>query len=191
RAVPYELHVLAETDFGDGAVDMHLGNSGKAAAVFQVRSAGAATGPWTYTVGPESHVNETWGIRADNQTAYDLSVYGPNGFFRSFKGSIAGRDSTNLTVRAGYDRAGCGITLEIKNVGAKHAKVKIADGYSRKRESEGLHPGETTKKRFALDGSFGGDDRTLTVEGDAGFKQQVAGHVETGDDSVTDPLLGQ
>jgi phospholipase C len=190
RAVPYELHVLGEADFGEGEVRMHLGNSGKAAAVFQVRSANDANGPWTYTVAPDSHVNETWGIRADGQTAYDLSVYGPNGFFRSFKGSISGRDKANLTVRASYDRGGCGVTLEIKNVGDTHAKVKIADGYSRQRASEALHPGETTKKRFSLSDSFGWYDLTITVESDAGFKQEIAGHVETGDDSVTDPLLG-
>ena len=72
----------------------------------------------------------------------------------------------------------------------KHAKVKIADGYSRQRASEGLHPGETTKKRFSLGDSFGWYDLTLTVESDAGFKRRIAGHVESGDDSVTDPLLG-
>ena len=44
--------------------------------------------------------------------------------------------------------------------------------------------------RFSLDRQSGWYDLTITVEGDAGFKQQVAGHVETGDDSVTDPLLG-
>ena len=95
--MPYEVHVLGEADFGEGAVRMHLGNSGKAAAVFQVRSANDTNGPWTYTVR-----RRDLGIRADGQTAYDLSVYGPNGFFRSFKGSISGRDKVNLTVRASY-----------------------------------------------------------------------------------------
>src|SRR6476620_269395 len=47
-----------------------------------------------------------------------------------------------------------------------------------------------TKVRFSLDRQSGWYDLTITVEGDAGFKQQVADHVETGDDSVTDPLLG-
>jgi phospholipase C len=77
-----------------------------------------------------------------------------------------------------------------ENAGEKHAKVKIADAYSRQSASEGLHPGETTKKRFSLDASFGWYDLTITVESDPGFKQQIAGHVETGEDSVTDPLLG-
>ena len=71
---------------------MHLGNSGKAAAVFQVRSANDANGPWTYTVAPESHLNPTWGIRVDGARPR-FSCHGTNGFFRSFKGSIAGATS--------------------------------------------------------------------------------------------------
>ena len=33
-------------------------------------------------------------------------------------------------------------------------------------------------------------DLTITVEGDAGFEYRLAGHVETGKDSVSDPAMG-
>jgi len=197
RAVPYELHVLGTIDGFEGAVRMHLGNAGKAAAVFQVRAvktdpaAADPGGPWTYTVAPDSHLEETWSFRADGQEAYDLEVHGPNGFFRAFMGRFDGPHNANLLVRAGYADAGCGgLTLDIRNQGSQGAKVKIADAYTGAQTTEALHPGESIKRRFSLDGSFGWYDLTLTVESDATFKQQLAGHVETGEESMTDPLLG-
>src|SRR5262249_5977296 len=100
RPVPYELHVRAEADASQGELRIHFGNSGRSAAVFQVRAASGQAGPWTYTVGADAHVVETWALRANGQSSYDLSVHGPNGFLRSFKGGIAGRERANLTVRA-------------------------------------------------------------------------------------------
>jgi phospholipase C len=38
--------------------------------------------------------------------------------------------------------------------------------------------------------SFGWYDLVIDVESDAAFRQRVAGHVESGNDSVTDPSLG-
>jgi len=37
---------------------------------------------------------------------------------------------------------------------------------------------------------FGWYDLTLTVGADPTFRQQLAGHVETGRDSASDPALG-
>ncbi|HEY7375163.1 MAG TPA: phospholipase C, phosphocholine-specific [Polyangia bacterium] len=191
RPVPYELHVLAQADLSKGELRMHLGNSGRSAAVFQVRSGRGPAGPWTYTVGADAHVVETWALRANGQSSYDLSVYGPNGFFRSFEGSL-GRERANLTVRATYQKdRGCGsIALEIHNRGAAHSKVRTTDGYTRQRIVQAVQPGETVRQSWPLDGSFGWYDLTITVEGDAAFKQQLAGHVETGADSMTDPAIG-
>jgi len=197
RAVPYQLHVLGTVDGFGGAVRMHLGNGGKAAAVFQVRAvktdpaAADPGGPWTYTVAPASHLEETWSFRADGQTAYDLQVHGPNGFFRSFKGGFDGQRRANILVRTVYEHGGCGgITLDIRNQASRRATVTIADRYTSTKITKALHPGESIERRFSLDGSFAWYDLTLTEESDPGFEQQIAGHVETGDDSMTDPLLG-
>lgn len=198
RAVPYELQVLGSVDCFDGVVRLHLGNGGKAAAVFQVRAvktdpaASDPGGPWTYTVAPDSHLEETWRLRTGGQEAYDLQVHGPNGFFRSFKGSFDGQHKANLLVRTSYERGGCGgITLDVRNQGNHRAKVKIADAYTGATTTEALHPGESVERRFSLEEFHGWYDLTLTVESAPGFEQQIAGHVETGDDSMTDPMLGR
>jgi hypothetical protein len=49
-------------------------------------------------VEPHKHVSDAWNVRTIGRSAYDLSVYGPNGFFRGFKGDISGRRG-NLDVR--------------------------------------------------------------------------------------------
>jgi len=194
RAVPYELHVLGEADVGGGSLQMHLGNAGKLAAVFQVRSVHTGPsgndlgGPWTYTVAPDTHINESWAIRAQGRGDYDLAVHGPNGFFRSFKGRLVGHQDANLTVRIGYEADA--VTLDIRNMGGTVAKTRIADAYTGRRTSPALRPGESTRLRFGLEGSYGWYDLTITVDSDANFRQQLAGHVETGCDSMSDPLLG-
>jgi len=50
--------------------------------------------------------------------------------------------------------------------------------------------GDLTIVRFELARSFGWYDITLTTDSDPSFAQQLAGHLETGRDSVSDPTLG-
>ena len=118
RAVPYDLAVTGDIDVGHGNVNLRFENAGRGAAVLQVRAGGvqSASGPWSYTVGSHAHLDATWPVRANGQAAYDLSVYGPNGFFRSFKGS-ADREHANLSIKSDCD-PDQGITLELKNRGS-------------------------------------------------------------------------
>ena len=58
----------------------------------------------------------------ESGTSYDLSVYGPNGFLRAFKGNVAAgaARATNLDVGASYDsEERGGITLRITNTGKR------------------------------------------------------------------------
>jgi phospholipase C len=80
RAVPYELHVHATAEFSNGTVTIRFHNSGRAAAVFQVRSGNTETGPWNYTVGPYAEISDTWAITANSQTVYDLRSTVPTDF---------------------------------------------------------------------------------------------------------------
>jgi phospholipase C len=190
RAVPYELQVRADADVVNGKVTIHFGNSGTAAAVFHVRSAGDGRGPWTYTVGPRAEVSDTWVIPANGQTEYDLSVYGPNGFLRVFKGSFLGANTANLASRVIYDVARGGVTLEIRNQGATTRKVRIVETYGKDTITHSLRPGENLSRPWRLEDSFGWYDFSVDCESDTGFRQRLAGHLETGKDSMSDPALG-
>jgi phospholipase C len=190
RAVPYDLKALGYADVSDGVFSIHFGNSGKAAAVFHVRSGNTQTGPWTYTVGPNAELSDSWNIKANGQSAYDLSVYGPNGFMRAFKGSLSGQDKANLDIRSVYDTERCSITLEIQNRGVESCKVHILDAYTKETVVSELEAGEKLVKDWSLEKFFGWYDLVVEVNSDSGFQQRIAGHVETGEDSMSDPAIG-
>jgi phospholipase C len=189
RAVPYELYVRGEADFSAGTFRIHFASAGKA-TVYQVRSGNNTQGPWTYTVGRGAKIFDTWNVTANGQTAYDLSVYGPNGFLRAFRGSISGNGIADLDIRSAYDTQRNGIILLISNGGTSKEKLSIRDAYTGETFTSNLEPGEYREKTWFLQQSFGWYDLTVQVESDSSFKQQLAGHVETGEDSLTDPAIG-
>ncbi|HEX3761478.1 MAG TPA: phospholipase C, phosphocholine-specific [Kofleriaceae bacterium] len=191
RAVPYELQATATVDVVGRKVAIRFANTGRAAAVFQVRSGSNAAGPWTYTVGVHDATGDTWDFGAAGETAFDLSVYGPNGFFRAFQGSLADRGGAHLAVETVYEPARNAIVLEIRNVGARIEGLHIEDAYARDHSVHHLAPGERLTRRVSLERSFGWYDLTLRADSDPAFRQQIAGHLETGDDSVSDPALGR
>jgi len=185
RALPYELDVSGEVS-ASGGIELFFRNTGEAGAAFQVRSGDGVTGPWTYTVGAGDETSDTF---ASGAGSYDLSVNGPNGFLRTFAGSF-GTGSANLTVNAIFDRESEGIALVIRNLGSSAQKISILDGYSGKIHTRVLHPQNTATFVNPLKESFDWYDLTVQVESDASFVRQLAGHVETGRPSVTDPAIG-
>jgi phospholipase C len=189
RAVPYDLDVSADTDFSDGKVTIRFGNSGNAAAVYQVRSGDAQEGPWTYTVSPRARVVETFAVRSKSQSRYDLSVYGPNGYFRLYKGSVETWDKANLSIDTNCE-SDHGLTLDIRNKSRETARLRIYDAYGKRTLERAVAPHQNLIWHWSLEDSYGWYDLTIQVESDPTFKQQLAGHIETGKDSVSDPLLG-
>jgi phospholipase C len=187
RALPYELHVDGETNASQGTIQLRFRNPGHAAAVFQVRSSDGLTGPWTYTVGTGDETSDSFGT--SGATSYNLSVFGPNGFLRTFAGGLAA-GSANLTVKAICDKESEGIVLVIHNHSSSGETVKIVDAYCGKTTTHHLQPDSTFTYFSELHRSFGWYDLTVLTDSDAGFQRQLAGHVETGRDSVTDPAIG-
>jgi phospholipase C len=186
RAVPYELRVRADVDFAGGVLKAHFFNTGKLAAVYQVYSGNGQTGPWTYTVGPNAEVFDTWSIAASGQTEYDLSVFGPNGFLRVFKGGKI----ANLESNAIYDGHKYGLVLEIQNRGETHVRIQVFDYYKGRTTDHELRPDEKIREFRSLEEFHGWYDFTIGTESDPGFQRRLAGHLETGFDSMSDPAIG-
>jgi len=184
-ALPYELHV--EGEVSQGGLRLVLRNTGKAGAAFHVRSGDGQTGPWTYTLGAGDETSDILGSRG--ATAYDLAVSGPNGFLRTFAGGLAG-GSANLKVLAIYDKESDGIALAIQNHGSSAEKVSIFNAYSGKTDTRQIHPNNSATFVSHLHQSFGWYDLTVTVDSDTKFRRQLAGHLETGKASVSDPAIG-
>jgi phospholipase C len=164
-------------------------NTGRAAAVFQVRSGNVKTGPWTYTVAPFEEISDTWAITENGQTVFDLSVYGPNGFFRAFQGSVSSPGKADLDVRSLYDVYAHGITLEIHNRGREIHHLRILDAYTKQTTERRLKPGENLREFWRLEATFGWYDFAIEADSDSTFRQRLAGHLETGRDSMSDPAI--
>jgi phospholipase C len=186
RALPYELNVHAAVNASASTVVLTFFNTGRAAVAFQVRSGNPSDLVRTYTVEPGKQLSDTWSVTS----SYDLSVYGPNGFVRYFKGSI-GSGVAILDVLSRYHREDSGsIEWKITNVTASKAEVTVLDAYTGDSVTRFIEPKQTSQSRLSLQQFFGWYDLVVTVASDSTFSYRLAGHVETGRDSFSDPALG-
>lgn len=109
--------------------------------------------------------------------AYDLSIYGPNGYVANFRGASS---SEAIEGRIRYDRASGDVYLTLINHWLEHRKVAVANRYS---SDDGrtytLAPRATVEDRWELAQSSGWFDLSITSPDDALFLRRFAGHVET------------
>jgi phospholipase C len=174
RPLPYTLLVDGHVAGSSATIDFR--NSGGAAAVFQVRS--TAHDPRVYTVERGKNVSDTWTYGS----GYDLSVYGPNGFFRHFKGG----QQAILDVRARYEE-GEEVSLTVRNRGTERVSVTLTNRYGSPTTTLSLKPGDAKTQRWSLERTHGWYDVVVTVDKDPGFEYRYAGHVENGRGSISDP----
>ena len=189
RALPYELDAHAHVNATDGSVRIDFLNTGDAAVVFHVRSGNNAQTPRSYTVESGKQLSDGWDVAAIGAAAYDLSVYGPNGFFRSFAGGVAS-SRARLDVAVAYDANSLGVTLTISNPGSNDASVQVLDQYSGRNTADRIDGHSSVSHRWSVAPTSGWYSLVVTSGEDAGFVYKLAGHVENGRDSMTDPAMG-
>jgi phospholipase C len=160
-------------------------NTGAATAVFQVRTTGNAQ-PRSFTVESGKDLTDSW----DAESGYDLAVHGPNGFFRRFRGGDPGTSHAKLDVEPSYDLGHNTIVLAISNGGSERARVMVRDGYASRRTELSLDPGATDRSHWSWSRTRGWYDLVVTTPGDPSLEYRFAGHVEDGEDSITDPAMG-
>src|SRR5262249_2450219 len=185
RAIPYTLR--ADGLAGPTSVSIQFQSSGGAAAVFHVRSADASQAPRSYTVESGKQLTDSW----DFTSGYDLSVHGPNGFFRRFKGG-AGGPVAGLAIQA-LNAAGLDedeIVLKLHNRGSATIEVTVSDRYSSRSNALTLAPGGAKALQLSLERTRGWYDLVVTVQGDPEFEYRYAGHLENGMASISDPGMG-
>jgi phospholipase C len=189
RALPYELQIREEVNAASSKVKLHFNNTGKAAAVFQVYSSTNQSGPWSYTVSAKDELSDSWTFPSTGNAIYDLSIFGPNGFFRTFQGHLSS-SKAHLDISSTYDCERCGLTLNLSNRSETISKISIVDAYTKRTTLHILRPGESLVEYCPLEKFSGWYDLTVGVESDASFQRRLAGHVETGNDSMSDPAIG-
>ena len=187
RALPYELDVHSTVRASTNTVELHFVNSGAMGAVFQVRS-GSTTDPVrNYTVEAGKTLSGSWTVSG----SYDLTVYGPNGFTRYFKGSVGlGAVAVEVHSECNTDHDEASISLSVRNAGERNASVTLLDAYTGEKVTRVLHPGGSAEDPLSLERFHGWYDVVVRVAEDPSFERRLAGHVETGRDSISDPAMG-
>ncbi len=196
RALPYELHTSGRPDVNGQKYWLILSNTGKAAAVFHIYNHYALDDvPRRYTVEPGKLLSDSWAPTAHG--GYDLSAFGPNGYFRRFRGklptSLAG--GVGLPeIRVCYDTANGDVHLEIHNMGTISCTVTVTPSAYR---TDGpwnfaLAPGQIVVQKWDLTFSKRWYDFSVSATIDDGttYLRRFAGRVETGADGISDPAMG-
>jgi len=183
RPLPYALQV---EDKADGrSVTLTFLNQGAQGAHFLVYASDRADGPRRYSVEAGKSLSDSWTLESGG---YALSVHGPNGFFRAFHGR-AGQSAP--AIKARYDGVKGDILLTLENPTDKAIDCTIRDNaYGAPPHTVRLEPGVATERRVGLDRSAQWYDLTVTVAGTTDWYRRLAGHVETGRASSTDPAAG-
>jgi len=196
RALPYDFAVAGRIDAADGRYWLDFDNTGAAAASFQIYSGNRSDGPWTYTVGAGATLSDYWSVVDVTHGLYDLSAYGPNGFLRTFGGDLelaTSGGSASPEVAASYDATGDALVLHVTNEGAAACTITLTpNNYSDEAPADyALAAGGSVDIAWPLAASAHWYDITLTSDHDKRYQRRLAGHVETGQPSTSDPAFGE
>lgn len=188
RPLPYALQVHARVD--DGGVVLRFENIGTAGAVFHVYDRlHLAQGPRRYTVEAGTQLEGTWHTASDDGR-YDLWILGPNGFHRHCAGRAG---APALEVTAAYQGPGASLQLTVRNPAPQARSFQVlanAYGYPQASDTK-LGPGESVSLSWDMTRSGGWYDVTVLDGGDPAYTRRLAGRIETGAPSTSDPAMGQ
>ncbi|MGO2957867.1 MAG: phosphocholine-specific phospholipase C [Acetobacter sp.] len=185
RPLPYVLAVTEVPGKAD-TLTLRFDNTSTTGACFYVYREQSSEKPFRYTVGAGATLEDSFTL-PEGQTSR-FTVMGPNGFVRYF------HRTRHKTVSVGSQDQGAtgSLTVVLHNVTAHVQHVTLHDNaYGYGAQALTLAPHVTVRHSIALGKSAQWYDVTVRVQGDAASETRLAGHVETGKTSLTDPALGK
>ncbi|MFD2966805.1 phosphocholine-specific phospholipase C [Sphingobacterium bambusae] len=193
-AIPYDLNVNAHIDRDRHAlcvtfaVGKELPRTKEIGVPFFAMSAVPYHGEalpgstWNFAVRQGEPLAYYWPLDQFAGDTYHIRIYGPNGFYRSFKGSKLWKGATFKIAQMPKSMA---ITVETSQ---NQSEIKIDDlSYQQGRKAFRAH---SFKWKMDLEKSHGWYDIEISDSADPNFAYQYAGHAENGQSSSTDPLMG-
>ena len=178
RALPYGPQV-AETVV-DGALSLDLGNAGAAGLVLHAYDRLRLDAPpRRYTVEPGKNLTDAWPAGA-----YDLWLLGPNSFHRHLIGGKPGEDPVVEAIAS--ERK---LTLVLRNDGTIARRLTVTSQTGGPAWRPELKPGQAVRRVWSFASTGGWYDLAVRMQGQTGYLRRLAGRLETGADSFTDPLM--
>jgi phospholipase C len=191
RALPYALQVHARVAHaqhaGDADIELRFDNTGAAGAGLTVYTPNHGDGPRYYTLEAGKHLADTWPSAGDG---YDLHVHGPNGFVREFAGGARGGAQPEVEAIESPDQDA--LLLRLRNRGAAPCTLTLRALHYRDATPVvfELPPGASVEHPWPLRDSHHWYDIAISSSADPAWRRRLAGHVETGRPSRSDPALG-
>ncbi|MFJ3583240.1 phosphocholine-specific phospholipase C [Streptomyces sp. NPDC090127] len=185
RPLPYELYVDGTATPSTGRFTLTLGAGARAGAFFHITAPNRTDGPWTYTASAGRSIADTWNT-SYSSGVYDLTVTGPNGFLRAFRGP---GKTAGAEVTARHDAVAGNLVLTMTNTGTAAVTLTVtsAAAYGGQSQRVAVAVGATVRHTVDLRGSKRWYDVSVVSSGAGTFLRRFAGHVETGAAGVSDP----
>jgi len=148
---------------------------------------------WNFAIRAGDSLDYQWDLRKFEGQQYAFELHGPNGFYRKFAGQ---KDAPTLLAAVSPElksltKAPTGkLQLTLKNLDAKPVQVEVKSlNYQHYTVTKGIGAGK--ELILTLDIAVQGNWYDLAIKGlgNAGFELQLAGRLETGVETTTDPLL--
>ncbi|MBO9204453.1 MULTISPECIES: phosphocholine-specific phospholipase C [Niastella] len=209
-ALPYELYAdaIRSDNKKQIAIKMSAGNKlfskQAAGAPFTIYAPGKYTEKgmedicrnWGFAVKAGDSITYTWPLHAFENNQYHLRLYGPNGFYREFKGNATDGEpeiSLEYELDAITHKPTGNVLLQLTNTDThKAVQVIVKDNAYKKKDIEKeIAKGGKVTIPLALKDSYGWYDVSVTIKGANAFEKRYAGRVETGKESFSDPYMGR
>jgi len=186
RALPYSFTAYGDFDAASRRHRFAFANHGNAGIHLCLYAAEGNAGPWSYTVGAGDDLATDVPVMGG---AYDFMLHGPNGFVRQYRGSAG---ASGLSVAEHYDPAGEAMVVTLHNASDVPMIVSTRSlAYDDLAGTYKLAPGETQEERRPIAAHAHWYDFIVTTDLDLAWLIRMAGHVETGKPSLSDPAIGQ
>ncbi|MBS0976062.1 phospholipase domain-containing protein, partial [Serratia rubidaea] len=183
RALPYQLQVEANVYPQQQLLALNMINSGSQGAVFHVYDRLRLDEiPRRFTVEAGKALSDEWQIAGD----YDLWLLGPNGFHRALRGNL---QHSQAEVR--LERQPDGLRLTLLNPGAQAQEITLAHCPYGSREAQRIPLAAGATHTLSLDVSASGGWYDISLTDKRGWLRRLAGRLENGRHSISDPLMGQ
>ncbi len=208
-ALPYELDAEGDlsADKSFFLISMVAGNlyfkDQSAGCPFTIYSYGTEFKTKNYAVSAGDQLFDKTFLTEFENDNYDIRLYGPNGFYRSYKGnkndppiSISFFKDSNYNADKKTHELTGGILMKFINPDLKNQyKIKVVDNVYHSfgpivKNIPNVNESPVTTIALDVNPNSCWYDFSVFVEGNNVFEKRYAGHIETGKESMSDPAMG-
>ncbi|MFD9264653.1 phosphocholine-specific phospholipase C [Streptomyces goshikiensis] len=186
RALGYAPYADGKATPSTGQFTLTFSSGPALGAHFHSTSGNRTDGPWPYTVEAGKTLSDTWSTSASTGNQINLTVWGPNGFLRTWKGP-AKKAGPEVTAR--HDAATGNLTLTLTNSGSAAVNLTVSNAYGGAAKTLRLAAGGSATYTADLRGTGRWYDVKVVSDTDTTFLRRFAGHVETGAPGISDPAI--